>query len=141
MDEFEVTAETAEFLERSELVEQLQADAETLHSFPAVIDGLVRHFNEIDGGYSEDSEYHVINLISDDESSVLRLSDEQADTTDYELHLEDKVWTLDVVDSYIFRNGRSTLTIVVSGYAGHDYTFVEQLTDGEIEKEWVSEDV
>jgi len=127
MDSFEVTAKRADILESSELVDELQHRSVTMKHFPILWNGYVHHFQELHGGYVKSGGYHLVKLSSD---SMHSGSIPDLDEGNYEIHLDKRVYTLEVTDFYEFEDDDVyTLALQVTGYEEYPYSFAEDMRD------------
>lgn len=126
MDSFEVTAKNTDVLTVSELVAQMQSDLKQMDEFPLVWDGIAYKFDAVNGGYVEEEGYHLVKLTSLDlpESQYPK----NLDSGQYEVHLENDVWNMEVQDYFEFDNGPVyTLALKVTGYVSYQHSFAEDM--------------
>lgn len=133
MDSFEVTAKSADVLTSSELVAEMQDKSENMKTFPLLWNGYTYKFEEVHGGYVKREGYHLVKLSCGNmtKGSIDSLSD-----GNYEVHIDDSVWTLEVKDYHEFYDGDVyTLALKVTGYEEYPYSFAEALRE-QIDGRW-----
>jgi len=137
MDSFEVTAKSADVLDPSELIAEMQELCDTVKNFPLVWNGYTYKFEDIHGGYVASEGYHLVKLSCGNmtKGSIDNLADGQ-----YEVHLQDSVYNLEVKDYYEFQDGRVyTLALKVTGYEAYPYSFAEEMREN-IDGRWTEHD-
>lgn len=96
MEQFTVPAESSEVFRRSALVQAMSMQADQHAPFPVVIRGRVYTFHDVDGGYSEEDDAHVVQLIQHRDpppSDEYAGSEIPTDAEEYTVQLFDN-WTL-----------------------------------------------
>ena len=133
MDDFEVRAKSTDILSSSLLIEELSAQAQEHTSFPVIIDGFVRTFHDVRGGYDANTDSHVVKLVQKRDN--MASSDKNFRIGVYELHLNDS-FLLYANDFYVFETNESLqLCLDVNQYDQQEYSFREQLTPSHVEPE------
>jgi hypothetical protein len=125
MDSFEVIAQSADVLSTSILVENM---ANALRQFPycsLVWDGYAYSFDDVDGGFVDDGEYHIVNLITATDHTLHTPTKNTP-----ELHVGEDLWELLVEDHYeLYNDGVYTLSLAVREYDYFTYSFATGLQD------------
>lgn len=137
MDSFEVTAKSADVLEPSELVAEMQDLSENMKVFPLLWNGYTYRFEEVHGGYVASEGYHLVKLSCGNmtKGSIDELSEGQ-----YEVHIDDTVFNLETKDYYEFQDGRVyTLALKVTGYEKYPYSFAEEMRE-QVDGRWTEYD-
>lgn len=129
MDSFKVKAKDAAVLDTSHLVEEMQHDAQDMEMFPVLIGSQIGYFHDVEGGYSANDGYHVINLIHRVQGPDSPPNKIYSDTI--ELHLGDNFYYLEVADIWQmgeYPDDNFTLSLKVTGYHIGPYSFSEAMS-------------
>lgn len=126
MDRFQVKAQDTQSLDKSHLVDELQSGAANVEMFPVLIGTQIGYFHNVDGGYSRDGGYHVVNLIHEVQGPDSPTDKMYADSI--EIHLADKYYNLDVADVWQMTQTPSGLTSDDS-YPEGDFVLSLKVTD------------
>jgi hypothetical protein len=119
MDSFEVIAQSADVLSTSILVENMQTANDRFPYCSLVWDGYAYSFDDIDGGFVDDGEYHLVNLITANEHTLHDISQQTP-----ELHVGEDLWELYVDEYYqLYNDGVYTLSLAVSEYRYFTHSF------------------
>lgn len=129
MDRFQVKAEDTHLLEQSHLVEELRTQAASVELFPVLIGSQIGYFHEVDGGYSRESGYHVVNLIHRVQGPDSPTNKIYADRI--EIHLDDRYYNLSVADVWQmgdYPDDNFVLSLKVTDYMVGPYSFSEAMS-------------
>lgn len=125
MDDFDVRAQSSAILSTSPLVDELAAQSHNHRSFPVIIDGLVRTFHEIRGGYDDVADEHLVKLVQYHDNMASEPSEMRAGV--YEIHLDDS-FLLYADDYHTFENEEElVLCIGVNDFDKQAQAFREQM--------------
>lgn len=138
-DRFEVPASSADILEHSHLVTEMELRADRVDSFPVLIGERVATFHDVSGGYVTPDEepslaesYHVINLIHEVQGDGSPPSVEYEPNV--EAHIDDAYFYLDVQDVWAYTEGGEDypnsdyiLSLKVTDYQQGKHSFNEEL--------------
>lgn len=128
MDSFEVSAKDTEVLDASHIVQELQGDSEDMDLFPALIDGQIGYFHEIDGGFDRSEGHHIVNLIH--KVQGIDSPPNKTDAPTVELHLDTWFYNLHVEDSLVmgdYPDEDFVLSLVVTDYQMGKYSFSDAM--------------
>lgn len=125
MDKFNVSVGSCDLLRSSHLVSEMRTELEGTETFPVLVNSSVEKFDDIDGGYVEDSGYHLVRLTNGSLSNISNFTE-----GDYELHLNDTIWSLNVTDACVVESDNEALVYLhVDGYDSYPYTFKDELKE------------
>lgn len=131
MDRFSVSVSESEVLRQSHLVSELQAGAEEMVSFPALVGEHVAMFHDVDGGYHESDDYHLVNLIHKPQGLGSPRVEFHGKRSSVELHLDDKFWQLGVSGFKTYDEGYPdedfVLSLEVDNYRSGPHSFSDEL--------------
>ena len=118
-------AQSADVLSTSILVENMKNAIDKFSHCSLVWDGYAYSFDDVDGGFVDGHNYHVVNLIAAADHTLHNTS---RDTP--ELHIGEDLWELLIEDHYeLYNNGVYTLSLAVSEYNYFTYSFAIGLQD------------
>lgn len=129
-DEFAVSAKDTEVLDKSHLTQEMSNVARYMETFPVLLDDIVAHFHNIDGGYHRSEGYHVINFIHEVQGPGSPNMKSDVDTI--EAHIDDIYFWLEVADTWTFGeypDEAYVLSAQVTGYQSGPYSFSQELSE------------
>lgn len=129
MDRFRVTAKETNKLDRSHLVNEMQADSRDVEMFPVLIGSQIGYFHDVDGGYDRNNDWHVVNLIHRVQGADSPPNKIYSDTI--EAHLDDQFYHLDVADVWQmgeYPDDDFVLSLKVTDYMTGPYSFSEAMS-------------
>lgn len=114
-----------EGLQESHLVQELQQRSEDLEKIPVLIGNEVWKVYEVDGGYSPDSDMHIVELIVPLQKPGGPPPSTQSGK--HEIHVEGAAFWMDVVEAVEVDGDDDSLRLAVETYTQEPFSFADEL--------------